>query len=208
MLNKLISKQLDIKLCIYLILGFILFTVVGTLSHELGHYVIAKFQGCNPSLHYGFVTYHCDENFQNFAPATMGGPLQTVITGSIGFILLILYRKSFLMATVLNFRQWILIFITLFWLREAFNFLGGAFIYFLRGEYPSSGDEIRLALYFDLPYLAILFPLALTAMAILTYVIFKIIPLQQRLTFMIAGLIGGLLGFYLWLVLIGPVVMP
>lgn len=208
MLSKLITNQVDIKLGIYLILGFIAFTVIGTLSHELGHFVVAKYQGCNPSLHYAFVRSDCAGNFRSFVFTTMGGPLQTVLTGSIGFILLIIYRKKFRISDGLNFRQWIIIFVSLFWLRQVFNFLSGVFVYFLSGEFSSRSDEVRLAVCFELHYLAISIPLAIIGLSIFTYVIFKIIPLQQRLTFMLAGLIGGLLGFYLWLMLIGPVVMP
>lgn len=31
-----------IKLCLLLMAGFVLFTVIGTLSHELGHYSVAR----------------------------------------------------------------------------------------------------------------------------------------------------------------------
>lgn len=43
---------------------------------------------------------------------------------------------------------------------------------------------------------------------ILAVVIFKFIPIKQRLTFMAAGLVGGVTGFVFWLILFGKIIMP
>jgi hypothetical protein len=49
---------------------------------------------------------------------------------------------------------------------------------------------------------------ALIGIIILAVVIFKFIPIKQRLTFMAAGLAGGVTGFVLWLILFGKMIMP
>lgn len=41
------------KKSVLIILCFILFTIIGTLSHELGHIVPAKILGYQTTLHYG-----------------------------------------------------------------------------------------------------------------------------------------------------------
>ena len=55
------TKTLDIKLGIYLILSFIIFTIIGTVSHELGHYTVAKILGHEASINYAH-TRHVDVN--------------------------------------------------------------------------------------------------------------------------------------------------
>jgi hypothetical protein len=39
-------------------------------------------------------------------------------------------------------------------------------------------------------------------------VIFRIIPITKRLTFILSGIIGGISGFGLWMNLIGPKILP
>ena len=52
---------------------------------------------------------------------TAAGPLQTMISGTIGLLMLLLTRSSFAGKEQLSPWQWVLIFMTLFWLREIFN---------------------------------------------------------------------------------------
>ena len=51
-------KTLDPKLLLYLVLSFILATIVGTLSHEGGHIAAAKYYGYETTLHYGSMNYN------------------------------------------------------------------------------------------------------------------------------------------------------
>ena len=85
-----------------------------------------------------------------------------------------------------------------------FDFAG----YLSDPNFSSGNDEIRLANYFDINKFSFTLPAAVIASLILAFVVFKVIPPTQRLTFMISGLIGGFLGFYLWLHLLGPILMP
>jgi hypothetical protein len=45
------------------------------------------------------------------------------------------------------------------------------------------------------------------AAIILVYII-KVIPKPQVLTFLTSGLIGGVAGYYLWLIKFGSIIMP
>jgi hypothetical protein len=51
------KNSIDIKHLIFIILGFVLFTVIGTVSHEFGHIIIAKSLGYETILHYGSMNY-------------------------------------------------------------------------------------------------------------------------------------------------------
>lgn len=236
------TKTFDIKLSLFLILGFVLFTIIGTVTHELGHYTCAKMLGYDASINYGHTKWNDNKNInllnaieakysneitkgtdypekqQYEAIVTkrrhdgfiiaIGGPLQTILTGTIGLFIVCWNRKKYITATRLSFIQWLTIFISLFWLRQLFNFAQGIVKYILVGHFPYTNDEAGLARHLHINELSITSLTAIIATIILYMIVFKYIPIPQRLTFVISGLIGGLLGFYIWLVLLGPVLMP
>lgn len=207
-LNRLLTKTIDLRLAFYLISAFIVFTAIGTLSHEFGHYAAAKLLGHNASISYGFTYYSTHISARDSFIITLCGPLQTVMTGTAGFLLLLYYKNRFYASDRLNFRQWLLVFVSLFWLREVFNVVHGVGIYVLKGYFPTGSDEIYLAQDSGIPLLSISLPAAIAGSLILACVVFKFIPAAQRLTFLISGLIGGVLGFYTWMFWLGPLIMP
>ncbi|UFH33687.1 hypothetical protein LNP04_08280 [Chryseobacterium sp. C-71] len=54
-LKDLIEFKVDEKLLIKLTITFILMTVVGTLSHEFGHYVVVEILGMDGEIHYSYM---------------------------------------------------------------------------------------------------------------------------------------------------------
>ena len=167
----------NIKSLLILTIGFILFTVIGTISHEYGHIIVAKSFGYETTLHYGSMNYlpkgyledkdviavrdltkdYVDieydswpkdikektEEYNNILQkrywnkksnsgllVTVGGPLQTTLTGTIGLLILLWRRKS-IYKNGLKVLDWLAIFLSLFWLREIFNLvtsIGGELI--------------------------------------------------------------------------------
>lgn len=119
--------KIDFKLLSLLILGFVLATVVGTVSHEYGHFFIARYYGLEARVHYGFTSWQRPEGlpqlnrFDHFL-INLGGPVQTMVIGSCGLFLMYWNRKSFLKNIPLSFIQWIMVYVSLFWLRFPFNF--------------------------------------------------------------------------------------
>jgi hypothetical protein len=200
----------DKKLVLYLSLGFILATVAGTLSHEWGHYMVARSLGYKVAINYAS-TYLTEGPYPTPAHLfriTLGGPVQTMLTGTVGLLLLFLFRKSFQSRQQLSFPQWGLIFITLFWLRQTANLAVGLGIFLFKGRLSESGDEVELARHWHLPGETISIITGLLGAVVLAIVIFTFIPARQRLTFVIAGLAGGVAGYLLWLKWLGPVIMP
>jgi len=197
--------RFQLKLFCWLVLAFMLFTVAGTLSHELGHIAVAQMLGMDTHLGYGYM--NTDKPW-NLIPAQhrllilIGGPLQTVLTGTTGLLLLFLYRRKFDREIKLLPGQWLFVFLTLFWLRQSANLL--------MGSVSRSGrdDESRIAAYLGLPSSSIGMATGIAGLLILAVVVFRFIPRQQRLTFLAAGLAGGVAGFWLWLIKLGPVLMP
>ncbi|MES2565833.1 MAG: hypothetical protein V4565_03140 [Bacteroidota bacterium] len=195
-----------------LLFAFVLCTIVGTVTHELGHYAVAKSLGYNPKLHYASTAWksydHTPTKPGDSFLITLGGPMETLSIGTLGFFLLVFYRKQFQKADALVFKQWVIIFMALFWLRQPFNlftWLGNSFV---TGKLSGRGDEIKIAKYLQLPVWSIVTIAATIGIVILTVLIFKFIPLKQRPTFIASGLVGGMAGYFFWLVLFGKYIMP
>lgn len=229
------------KLSILLILSFMLMTVVGTLTHELGHYTVSKLLGYEASINYQSSS-HWDHELDSYFKEVyakysneiknkidfpgkeqyqstveryrnddfwilLGGPLQTTLTGSIGFVLLLFYRSKVITPDNVSFRGWVLIFISLFWLRQVANLFMAVLSLVIKGQPSMSGDEIRLALHLDIPIWTIQIITGLIGLTVLV-VILRLLPRTMLFTFLVSGLTGGVLGYYLWLVKFGPYIMP
>ncbi len=233
--------SIKLRLFAYLFFGFILATIVGTQTHEMGHYAAAKYLGFKPVLHYGSVSYgetpeilemetFYDANqdkilSQESSPEkerftnwyndmkqkhfliTLAGPLQTVITGTLGLVLL-LYRKKKIKQQGLKFIDWVLIILTFFWARQVLNFLVSIIGVLLGKRFSTRGDEPRLSMYLELPKPTVGLITASIGAAILLWITFYIIPKNKRFSFICAGITGCALGFWLWLVKLGPVILP
>lgn len=231
------------KLSLLLILSitFIVFTVVGTLSHECGHIVVAKYLGYETRLHYGSMNYDNNlqdqineiyfrnetsilkgkpfpekelyeklilKSFYDMLAVRIGGPVQTILTGTIGFILL-LFRRKKILENGMKILDWLYVFLSLFWLREVFNLTMSVASALLNGKKNYfGGDERKIAIMLEIPQGGIAIPLALIGLCIAIFVIFRIIPKEQRLVFISSGFLGGIAGFILWLRILGPIVMP
>lgn len=211
---------------------FVLFTIIGTLLHEYGHILVAKSYGYKTYLHYGSMHSNIGDDYEKLDTSfeklnkakyeeiktalkilgkrsfyiTLGGPAQTIITGLLGLSILYFRRNRNSIKFLLI--DWLAVFLALFWLREVFNlFMGLLRGLFNRGNY-FGGDEYFLSTYLDLPNGAFSITLGSIGLFISLMVIFKIIPKKKRFTFIVSGLTGGLLGFYWWMYVIGPVLLP
>lgn len=226
------------RLLIYLILGFILATIIGTVTHELGHIAMAKRLGYETKLHYGYMNYtgkkHTKlENYydshkkQIQTPDTpegkefkkmfdevenesfiiiLGGPIQTMVTGTLGFLMIWFNRKK--IKDQLTFLQWTFVFLALFWSRQIFNFFFSCIFLLMRKKFPVQGDEPRISRYLEIPIWSFGLITAIIGTAVVSYVIFFLIPKKQRLTFITAGITGSGIGYILWMKILGPVILP
>ncbi|WP_091511262.1 hypothetical protein [Flexibacter flexilis] len=236
------KKIINYQYFLYLSLSFVLFTVIGTLSHEFGHILVAKSLGYETTLHYGSMNYHGSEltnklndihnrNLQSITEKhhfieqelytnllrkslynslliAIGGPLQTILTGTIGLILL-LYQNAKIQAHGMKIFDWFSVLLSLFWLREIFNLLASVSAGILSGSGNYfSGDELHIAWYLQVWEGTFAIVLGIMGLLISLFVIFKIIPKQWQITFIVSGLVGGSLGFVLWMKIVGPILLP
>ena len=248
---KFLPLKVHPRLFALLALSFVIATIVGTVSHEAGHYVVGKSYGYNVKLHYAAVgfgsptsqelakfdsLYKADEKkilakesspekeyFLKYRASlsvkfdtkkhddilfTLGGPLQTMITGTIGILWLWYHRKKIVAKTELSVKEWLAVIVAFFWSRQLFNLLTGLLSYISNGSFPKRGDEARISNYFHLPVGSVNIATGLVSLVLLLWVIFYIVPKDQRLSFILAGFAGSVLGFVIWMQWIGPVVLP
>ncbi len=199
---------IDKRLLVILSLTFICMTIIGTLSHEFGHLIAAKLMGFEARINY-MSTILTDKNRlmndkQDFW-FILGGPLQTVLSGSIGLLCLSAIPKNTQLLTKV---QWGFIFLSLFWLRQSANFTVLLATWLITGNYSSQSDEINLSRYLHWPDWIIVSVTAFIGFMVLAIVIFRFIPKSQRFTFILSGVIGGISGYLLWLVYLGRFIMP
>ncbi len=98
-------------------------------------------------------------------------------------------------------------FSSLFWLRAVIDIWSKLFILaFPRLNYYSF--DSRISYFMDMGKEG--FPIleCIVGTTILFYIIFQFIPKQERLTFLLSGLLGGITGIYLWFFLVGKYILP
>ncbi len=138
----------------------------------------------------------------------IGGPLQTIITGTIGWLLLY-WRRKLIYKNGLQLLDWFAVFLSLFWSRELFNLATsiGQELISPNGTW-FGGDEYYISRGLNIWSGTISILLAVIAAMVTFYVIFKILPKKIQLTFIVSGFIGGISGFILWMNIIGPKILP
>jgi hypothetical protein len=237
-----LTTTFDRKLFIILTTAFVFATVIGTLSHEFGHYIVAKSLGYKANIHYASTDWYDPgtvgsmnaviskywkqieegasfpgkEKYERLVHKysndalliTTGGPLQTILTGTIGLILLFVWKDSSKAAQKLTLRQWMLVFITLFWMRQTTNLIAWLGSYLVTKEFSYKTDEIKIALKSGLPFWSLTTITGIIGVIILCAVIFKFVPKIQRQTFVSSGIVGGVTGYVLWLYLAGAILLP
>lgn len=202
--------KLHPRLLLYLTAAFIGTTVIGTLLHEAGHFIVAELLGYEAFIHYGYTSFadpRALSKTDHFL-IVVGGVASTLAIGTTGLVLLYVNRRSFASATSLTLRQWVAVFLSLFWLRQLTNGLFGLSRYLRKGTFRSRGDETVIDRYFHFPYGSTLLPTAAIALVVLAFICLKVIPRKQLPTFLVALAVGGSVGYYLWLVKFGRILMP
>lgn len=236
------SLKFNFRLFLSLVFGFVLCTIVGTVSHEGGHWVVSKYFGNTPKVHYAstslgfeakateFETFYEKnkskilsreespekEKFREMNKnagrekflITLGGPVQTMLTGTIGFLILWFNRKEIYRKYNLTFKIWLSVFLSFFWSRQILNFTGSLDTLFETERRTYRSDEPRLSQYLEFPHWVFGLITCIIGLLLLSWVFFKIIPIRQRLTFLLAGISGSALGWYLWMDKLGPVILP
>jgi hypothetical protein len=233
---------MNLRLFLFLVVGFVFFTVFGTLSHEFGHFAVARFLGHPAKISYGS-TYNSDANLRaqydtimkkyekeykadlaypgkerfelevskfkaNHIFIILGGPVQTLLTSIIAFILILINIELFRNQNNLSFSKWLLVFFALFSLRQPANLFTGIIGYLITGKFSNANDEAKIDFLLALPPFTSSVLTSLLGLSIFAFIFLRVIPKPIRITFAAAGLVGGVLGFYWWFYVFGSILLP
>ncbi len=137
----------------------------------------------------------------------LGGVAQTITFGLVAFILL-LYRIIIIKKNSFTSFDWMLSFISLFWIKEPANLILSIIKGIkLKNNIYFYGDYAKIAKLLELHEGALLVPLTIIAIFI-SLIILKIIPNKRKKEFIIGALIGCPIGLILWMFIIGPIILP
>lgn len=185
---------------------FSLLVVLGTLSHEIAHIIVAKMLGFEATLHYGSMSWFVngvDANLmaskQEIFLVTLGGVVQTVVSGIIGVFILYFSRSKLMF--------WLGIALTLFWSRQIVNLIVGVFSGIFLNKAFFGGDELILAQILGLPNGFFSITLALFGFLFCFYAVYKI-KKNNRLSFILGGMCGGIITYILWFGYLGKLFLP
>src|SRR5688572_14930088 len=104
------AKQRHIASVLFLMAGFTLFTCIGTVTHELGHYTMAKLLGYSAYIDYGFTHLQNDIPEEDAFLIRLAGPLVTLVIGTTGLLQLLRHKREIRVAETLRAKHWLFIF--------------------------------------------------------------------------------------------------
>lgn len=197
--------QPKVQLWVSLSLAFLLTTIIGTVSHEAGHFVMAEGLGYSADMSFNYTSIEDSDQAVSSRDRfliTLAGPLQTILTGTLGLILVYRQRNYYRNKTVLSVGKWCLIFLALFWIRPTINLISQTLIFMMKHHLSSEGDEFRLAAALHLPAWSLSLTCGLAGALVFTLVFFGFVPRTVRTTFLLSGLTGGGLGYLIWVKLL------
>lgn len=203
------SASPALRLTLRVALGFLPLPAIGTYLHELGHAAVAKAQGYGVWIDYRSMTaLHPEEGPMGGGPlVTLGGPLSTLLTGTLGLLWLIRQRRRVGRDAPLGARGWIAVALALFWSRQVWNVARSVWRVLRGGDFGRS-DEVKIAEHLGLPGESISFTTAALGLAVCLAVLLWLVPRQARRPLLVGGLVGSLAGYGLWYRWLGPLVLP
>ncbi len=135
-------------------------------------------------------------------------PLICIVLGILGFVYLLKKRNSY-NVTDFSFKQWIAVFLSLFWLRWLLLLVVYIiFIGFNKKDTSLIINETNIAYTFNISPLFILVPLGLAGALICCITIFIFLPKAYRSMFLVAGITGSIVTLLLWFKLVGTLLLP
>ncbi len=182
--------------------------MIGTLLHEVGHFLVAIINGYEAQIHYSYTTTSInpanEESLYFFF--ILGGPLSTWIQCIIPFIILLVsYNKNHSRKILENNFFNINFLICLIFISMGARFIFNLISYLIT---PSNTiDEYIMADIIKIHPETFLILFALISIAILLVSLYKI-PKNVRLTFLVGALSGSIFGYFLWYFLLGPLLIP
>jgi hypothetical protein len=171
--------------------------------HECGHYVAGSCLGLSAKLHFGETVFTSPKGYitqHENVLATSGGPLLGVILATLGFFWLRRLRMNRNEAPA-TATDWLATSLLVFNAGRWFRAFAGTPLH------PLPTDEAFLAAAIGVPPWLLTYSLGLLAVVALVATVRLYPPRGRLFPFLSLGL-GGVLGAFLWMNLVGPFLLP
>ena len=178
---------------------------LGYMQHECGHVITAEMADIPVTLSYYCV--HEPENLdeRGYFLLGLGGPLATWSFALTAFIVLVIGRKKHWWHTeqAPSISQILLTCVAMF---SARSLLDG-FFFIRTGFEGGAGDERLILDYLGIPLVPVVF-LEIIVAGIIAVLAFRYISKGYRIHSIIGYVSGLFIGLYLWMGIVGPIVLP
>lgn len=206
---------------VLLFIAFAFVAIIGTLSHEAGHYLVCQYYHLPAHIAYASTQWDVDVlmrmkeqaiagNISQFDMMLNGillaGPAETILTSIIGFAWLVRLSKHGEI-DVYKPLHLIAIALALFCSREVFNAAVAIIkmLAFTNSEIIS--DEYRILDYYNIPQLPGQSLLIITCASACVYICFVLVK-KHRKALILSGVAGSLAGYSMWMYWLGPLLLP
>ncbi len=188
---------------------FFTIPIIGTLAHELGHYLVAVVGYSVPAtIAYAFTfAPSIAPNSEQYFWFIMGGPISTwlVVAGGL-CVILWKYRPMHSEQKPMGLGQAAALIASTFSLRFIFN-AGAYFISHTLLLNTSNADEVKIADYLGISPDLTMYGSALVGLLVVLAALYYI-PRPQRYIILMSGFLGGVLGYLFWYNWLGPIILP
>ncbi len=205
--NKLGLKR-QVRLFIKYFVIFLIVPIIGTLLHELGHYLVAVLNGYEARIAYAYTISSIDRIIEPdiYFYYIIGGPISTWIQSIIPFFIMVIYYNKERRYKISEKGDLPPLYILLL----GFTTICGRFIFNAAGymfTHSPNMDETKIAEYLNINVDIIVYPSAFIAWTILIVSIYML-PKNIRFSVFLGALLGAGIGYFSWYYMIGPIVMP
>ena len=189
---------------------FFTIPIIGTLAHELGHYLVAVIYQQPARIAYSYTDFVGPNILtpEQWFWFIMGGPISTWTVAAIGIgVILGKYRAMHSELTnPIGLGQSLATVGASFSLRFIFN----AGVYFISTTLlgnSSNADEVKIAQILGISPDLMMYGSAVIALFLVLVALYYL-PRHQRYLILIGAIIGGILGYLFWYYWIGPILLP
>ncbi|UCE24224.1 MAG: hypothetical protein JSU74_13180 [Candidatus Zixiibacteriota bacterium] len=178
---------------------------LGYMQHEIGHVIAAKMADIPVTLSYYCVHEPPDLGARGYCLLCLGGPLATWSFAVAGFVVLFVGRRRnwWDRGKAPSIGQILLTCVALF---SARSLLDG-FFFIRTGFEGGAGDERMILDYLGVPLVPVVF-LEIIVAAFIAVMSFRYISRGYRLSSVIGYTAGLFAGLFLWMSVVGPILLP
>ncbi|MFW9969276.1 MAG: hypothetical protein ACFFDF_03685 [Candidatus Odinarchaeota archaeon] len=190
-------------------LGIFFFVIIiGTLVHELGHYIVAVIYGIPVRISYAYTTIYGSLTADQWFWFIMGGPLVSWLVSIMGII--IIFSKYRHMHSEQDYPIGISQTISIVAISFSIRFVFNAGLYFINTTLfgmLSGTDETLIAIFLGISPDILMYGSAVVALGFIIIGLYYI-PRFQRYIILFGGIIGGVIGYLFWYYWVGPIILP